>query len=639
MNESAPRPGTVYFHRAAKTLVILFFALHTFNVEFTSSGDGIDPSWQYLINDAADRRQTFAFTCGPYGFIDYPLAVGDNLGIATVVRLLFWLGFTSLFAGWVWRAVFSWQNAGLLVGVLALVGPISYDYFLCFLGLFMLALALVVKPWRWLYGCVLALSTFLALMKLSAGLLMLSSCFVFTGLQLFKDPRKAIQACVLTFVGLPLWFCFFYLGYDPSLSGLCEYVRWSWEICSGYSVAMSLPGLRFHLWLALLAALMYLALLLRLYAIKEPSFKIAVLMLPSLFFAFKHGFVRPGEHSLHFFTWIPLLMGLVLLFTPFRRSTAWLALLLLWTLTTSLYMSNNTHIMSKLAGLDRLRGLRQTLNYGQSKATLKNAAQPALAAYVLPEQWRQIIGQHSVSVFPIEAAYAQVNPLNFQSFPVVQAYAAYTRDLDRLNAGFLTDLRSAPRYILTQWLAIDRRHVLMDVPATWLALFQWYDAQAQSDDPQLLCLLKRRSQPRFQQRVWLERKESPLNEPVEIPRSAHPIVMKLSLRLSFAGQLAKFFFRVPKVYLELTGPHGWRNHRIMPDTLGNELFINYLPLTHADFYALMSDQPWSSRVDRIKLKGEGLSYYQNRLQVEFYTIPDVSVRHPESSAKHDAPLD
>ncbi len=618
------------FILTGKVLLLVFITIHAFNIEYAPVTGGLDPSWQYIINYSAYERIEFIFTSGPFGFINYPLNIGSNLDIAILFRLLFWICFSAFFSYLVLKEYFSLFNVLIFAFLFAFGSSLSFDYIICFVVLFLLSLAFSSRRWYLLYALVIGLSALLGLVKLSAALLAISSCVVFTCITGFLDRTKAFRALLLTIFGLLILFFAFYMLYDPSFSRMFSYLRRAFEISSGYNVAMSMTGREIALWLAFFIALAYLLLMFFLRRNREISFFLAVMFLPSMFFAFKHGFVRQDGHETIFFAFISLIMGLIFLFTHLRKSTMWALFLLIPVMIPHIFVSDYRTNLTSILGIGKLTTMSELVNYTHTKEALNAASAELLQFYKLPSDWLRTIGNHSISIFPWETAYAPANKLNYRPFPVIQAYSAYTSHLDLVNANYLENSESAPSFILVEWLAINNRHALMDVPAMWLSLYKWYNVERYKDNPYPLCLLKRRETPRFHDLELMESREYRLEEFIEIPVVEYPVAMKLWMKLDTLGALSKIFFRVPEVTMDIVGTAGHRIYRIIPDTLSNGLFINFLPISLQDMYFLMNEHRTQGKIYGIKLSGEGLSLYKESIHVEFYRIPDIQVTEVQS---------
>lgn len=611
---------------AGKILLVLIFAIHAFNINYEPVTGGLDPSWQYIINYGFEQRIEFSFTSGPMGFINYPLNVGANLEISLVVRLLFWLVVSGGFGYMILKEIFPLRNLVLFIGLFALGSQVSFDYLVCFIILFLLSCAIFSpRPWIWAYGIVMGLSAFLALVKLSAAMLAIAACVMFSVLMFWVDRRKAWLFAKLTILGIPVLFAIFYLAYDPSLSRMFSYIRRALDISAGYNVVMSVAGPSLALWLALSVAIAYLLQSLILFVVHRKAGFLGIIYLPAVFFAFKHGFVRQDGHEGTFFAVLPVLFGLLWLFTPLTKRTWMLVGLLLPVLVVRLGISNYSVDPESMFGIHKLVKMSEVLDYDRTKTDLDAITAKFLQQYRLPLEWTRAMGQQVVSIFPWETAYAPANHLNYHPFPIIQAYSAYTAYLDSENAHFLARSSTAPNFVLMEWVAIDYRHALLDVPETWLELYRWYDGVMHRQTPASLSLLQRRESPRFGEIKLLKRQSYTMGDFLEIPVSEHPILMKVYMDLTTVGKLIKLLFRVPEVTMEIVGTHGSRVYRIVPETLRNPLFINTLPISLHDVSRLINDSQWRNRVYGVVLSGRGRSLYTQQIQVEFYEIPDISL--------------
>jgi hypothetical protein len=159
----------------------------------------------------------------------------------------------------------------------------------------------------------------------------------------------------------------------------------------------------------------------------------------------------------------------------------------------------------------------------------------------------------------------------------------------------------------------------------WSSLYNWYNVEKRKNDPFPVYLLKRRKAPRFHGFELIESREYQTGDFIELPVLNCPVLMKLSMELNMLGKLSKFFFRIPVTTMELLGDAGYQHFRIIPDTLSNGLFINFLPVSLQDVYFLMNEHQARGRIYGIKITGEGLPFYKHTMHVEFYKIPDIQI--------------
>ncbi len=613
-----------------KVCLLFLIIIQAFHLKFIPITGGIDPSWQYIVNYSFFHHIKFVFTAGLFGFITTPMNIGSNLDIAVTFRFLVWVCFSGLFLYLALKKSFSLLNLAIFGLTFSLSGSVlSFDYFLCFLLLIFLSLSFSAnrRSFVVLYSLITALAALLWLIKFTAAVLVASSCILCIGILFFRDTWKALRAFIMTFAGIPILFSGFYMIYRPSFSEMLSYLRSAYEISSGYNIAMSITGERSVLFFALGSIITYVLLVVLLYKNHEtPSLFISLMCIPSVFVAFKHGFVRQDGHETVFWAFMTLIVGLIFLFTNFRHCTKWILVLLIPMIAPLVFLPGYAIPIANILGVHRFEAMIDLVNYTQTKKDLNTLPPELLNIYTLPRDWVSAIGEHTVSIFPWETSYAYVNNLNYMPFPVIQAYSAYTPYLDEMNADLLENPETAPEFIFMQLLALDGRHPLIDVPAMWLAMYKWYEVEKQVDKPYPLFLLKRRTDPRFQEIELIEKKEYPIDDSVIIPVEEQPVVMKMSLQLSFLGKLVKNFFKVPEIKMNLSTHIGYGTYRVIPDTLENGLFINYLPLRLQDVYALMNQNQVSTQIDHFNISGEGLPLYQDSMLVEFYRIPTIHIR-------------
>src|SRR5439155_7490205 len=102
------------------------------------------------------------------------------------------------------------------------------------------------------------------------------------------------------------------------------------------------------------------------------------------------------------------------------------------------------------------------------------------ATYGLDPTTRGLIGDHTVDVYPAEAAIAWAYGLNWHPLPVFQSYAAYTPFLDHRNAAAVASPSGAQVILRYQpglgqggvstTAGVDGRYAPYDAPATTLAM-------------------------------------------------------------------------------------------------------------------------------------------------------------------------
>lgn len=262
-------------------------------------------------------------------------------------------------------------------------------------------------------------------------------------------------------------------------------------------------------------------------------------------------------------------------------------------------------------------------NYAYAKGHIERDLAYCLEEAKLAKEPLNMIGRSSVGIFPYEISYVAANGLNYKPFPVFQAYSAYTSYLDLLNAQFIEDRNRAPEFILFEWKSIDGRHPLIDVPGMGLSIYKWYDLVWQNNG---ILFLKRRQEARFAGLEYIGTKEYNVKSPIVIPYSVSPIVINIHTKLNAWGMLCKIFFRISEVKVELlSGTGSLSSFRVMPETLQDGLWINYLPLDIRQTSNLIKNNEADGRIDSFKIYGQGVKFYKKRIKVDFYKIPGIKI--------------
>ena len=157
----------------------------------------------------------------------------------------------------------------------------------------------------------------------------------------------AILAAHVIFYGAPAW--------------LWRYIRVAMEMSAGYGVAMSEGGDTRGLILAILLMAAWAAATAVLYRRGIASWPFAFACLGPLFLEFKHSFAREAGHIEIFFLFVPLLAGLVALYTRIGRRDLWHVtaavgvLAALWLVREFPRLRDMTHPLAPLANLRALQ--------------------------------------------------------------------------------------------------------------------------------------------------------------------------------------------------------------------------------------------------------------------------------------------
>jgi hypothetical protein len=616
-----------------KWFLLVYIFIAAFPVRMYPITTGLDPSWVIAINYFVAKHIIFGkdvvWAYGPLGFLVCPVNISSNMIVAVIFQLSLWVIFSGLMTYLFLKKTFSLLQLFLFAGVASAFSYfIRNDYFIAFLILFLLCLSWFFKRWYAVYILALLLSVLLWFIKFSSAGLSLAAVALFILVTLFKDRRKALGAAGLAGVGIPLLFVLGYLFYNPSWGDMLSYLRGAYEISAGYNVALSITGRNIELILALIVAWFYVLLMFLLYKAKEESFYLSLVFTVPLFVVFKHGFVRQDKHAVIFFSFMLLVYGLIFLFTQSSKVIKKGIFLIMIPAVVSWFFACNYYypppeMLNRVTGIPALKKMISVIKYTRTQEALNLDSYRNLQANKLPEYFLSKIGTKRIDIFPWEGSYVAANDLNYAPAPMFHSYLAYRPYLDFLNARHLENPSTAPELILMEWKAIDGRHPLMDAPAMWLSLYKWYDVYEKNDE---LLLLRRRTVPRFTYLEPMGKKEYRSKDMVEIPVADSPVIVKIYMNTSARGKLTGIFFRIPEVWIALVKQDASVSpFRMVPDTLEDGLFINFLPLNLQETEALLSHKQAVNPIQKFWIYGRGYKYYQDKITVEFFKIPELKI--------------
>ena len=585
---------------------------------------GLDPSWILALNYLRGTHYRFGsdvvWTYGPLGFLAMPLNIGNNLPVSLIVQFCTWALTILTLSLLIYRKKISVHQL-FTFAICICFCRFSFDYSLCCLILILIAITIVFESLS-AFVLSLVITIVLTMVKFSAAIFGLSAIVACIAVQLFRNRRFAVVQTVLASVGIPGGFLLLYYLYNPLfLPDVVLYLKGAFEISSGYSVAMSLIGKQYFLVMAVLVSFLLFALGFFLFKAREKSFYILLVCILPLFLTFKHGFVRQDGHIVIFFEIVLFIVGLLCLFTNLdiaagRRLPIIIGPLLI--IYIFMYQQQLHSVpVDRVLAIDTVRDIEAIANnperiWGEADLTEDR----------LPPRIRNAVGNDAVGVFPWEITYIYANNLNWSPFPVLQAYSAYTPYLDLLNAGHLS-CPKAPPWLLFDFLAIDDRHPLIDVPGTWTEIYRWYEVEDRTDR---LLLLKRRATPRFGEMEPIGEGEYGIGQTIPIPDSSQPVAARIHLNLSPLGKLEKFLYRINPIRVALYDKFGRVSiYRVVPDTLSEGAILNFVPRNLHEADGLMS-RVETAKFDSFSLFGEGIKSYRDRVSIEFYRIPGLTIR-------------
>ena len=583
-------------------LTVIYVALITLPAPPSPYGTGLDASCLLGFNLAHARGMVpgrdVIVTYGPLGYLLYPEPLSGTPILALFFRLGLYLLSIAALSRLVWimpsKAAAFWTALILGLGVVLDALPEENQVIFTITAVALLPLA-DRSNWRYAELCLLGFLTGLGfLVKMNQGVEGVVLFIVLLATVAFQDKpltRRARAQLLTALCILPLSIAIMFLASTGSLLALTSYLRTGWEIVSGYSEAMGLPG---PLWQVTLACATIAAtfLVLLVAADLRSLWPGAAPALIVAFFVFKHAMVRQGPgHAPSFH--IKFAVGLLFLLvcaraTPDRRLIAILQLfsvVMAYAISIETYAGFESYIKARLQLRQTNTLLAAYWRWPSTWAGVGAANDRNRSKLRLPGRVHRIVGNGTVDAIPWDVDVVQANGWNWRPRPVFQSCSAYTPDLDRIDATHLEGNRTAD-FEIVSFATIDNRHPFLETPLSWRALLDRYDLRLAAPD---WFLLQHRDRSRYAPLAPLGFSVTRWDEDVLVPQADGLLVMGPRVRASFSGKLTSLLFRPAAVYAEVTYSSGRKlRWRCMPRNLAEGFLVRPFPQDLQDLRPLFS---------------------------------------------------
>lgn len=573
-------------------LLIAFTLLVSLPPPVSPVTPGLDPSWQWAFNalalsDSGIGHSAF-FTLGPLGFLLVPMPFPLNAAAALVCNL-FCVGLWTVLLAYL-AAAMKGSKEGVAYVLMTFAIPVLTEWRWTML---IVALLLTVgflpesrKRAALAFSATAGfLTVFCSLLKFNLAITSgLTVLFVAAYLACFSRRRLAPAFLAFAAAAVPS----FFLARHVCFHSFAEMLNWcklSWEISTGYNAFMPTPldfALREILFiLFFLGTYAYLALYRDSW--KVPRAALFIPLIPLFFLVYKHNITRAGCGTSRALACIvPFATAFLVIFCDpvWRRLLRrlflgqWLIGLLIFNLS-ALRSPADFQI-----GLS-VRNLLQSVFLPQTVASAAKQSEENLSPLVLPPAWRETVSGGTFQSLPLELTYAPANNFTYAPFLFLQGYKAYTRHLDALAAEQYYSSH-APGHILFRWESIDRRHPLLDCPATWDAILSNYHV-SQQDETKIL--LSRNSD--LAKRAFRAESTCSLaqGEWFDLPAgAADPLYLSVDWPQTALGKAVALLFRNTQCSITLEYASGERHcFRAMPESLRSPFPARRVPFDLASF--------------------------------------------------------
>ena len=429
-----------------------------------------------------------------------------------------------------------------------------------------------------------------------------------------------------------------------------NYVKFSLPLIANYNDAMYLPiELTDKIFLlAVLDVLFFVIIILLSFFRKNASQNLKanglgyLLCTFFLYLLFKNGFVRADYHMSTFFYCFPLFLLLVIseLKLLIKKYSRWLIVL-------ALAVTSLAFPVFQYGTLQPYNYLVEILVPYAGSLTGDTQNMPNDEQMYLSETILHEIKDKTVDILPWDIAIADLNHLNYKPRPIPQSYSAYSKQLDSINAAFISSVNK-PCYLIITNKTIDNRYPFWDESITKQAIRLNYHfvsafklctqneqkngtGRATHSDsgniPLSAFLLLKANEPNTVRTPLLKKlNEFNWGEAIKIncPDSI-PVYMTLSANYSMIGKIRRIFFQPPPLKICLTYDDGTKNvFRCIYSLLNTPFLINKTVVGNTELRNFLSGNlKKNKKITGIQIVKEG-GWCEN-LKVSLYKMQNYLI--------------
>jgi hypothetical protein len=215
--------------------------------------------------------------------------------------------------------------------------------------------------------------------------------------------------------------------------------------------------------------------------------------------------------------------------------------------SVKMQMDNNMDLLNGRRGWANINNL---LHFNELRSRLDEQGEASMVAARLPKEMVGMIkpAGSTVSVMPLEICYCPANGLKWKPMYALQSYNTYTAALD-LRDSLNYAGQDAADFLIIETGYLDNRNIMLDMPASWRNILSNYELVYRDGTGRLL--LKKKQGVAEDTLFSGESTVQHTLDWIDIPQSGNLLFARIDMQLNLAGRLAKMFFRVPPVYLEM----------------------------------------------------------------------------------------
>ena len=569
---------------------------------------GLDPSWVWSMNEIVANQisigRDITFTFGPYASV-YTKIFHPELHSLTLFALSYFSIIFFLIVYELSKHCSFFEKIVIIYSLLFL--STTNDSCLMLLPLLVFTVflfqdssnknSIINIPKNIL---ILSVLGFLPLIK--GTLLVL--CSVIIGIMIFRAIfRKEYTHIALYLIVPTSTMTFFWWLSGQSLADIFYYFKSMVPIVTGYTEAMSA---NWKLIIPLVAGILSITLVFAFFRSCHLSrvdrYIYSLILLLTLFIAFKEGYVRFDQHFYYFLYVLVFLSCLLVIFSKKGFYVLFFISVIFFGITS--YRDNHSFqrfyqsfVVTIGDTLKTPLNLYSVLNrdnnsiYKQVVSNIQNIGQlPTL--------------EGTSDIYPWDQAFLFASGNKWSPRPCFQSYSAYTPELIERNFEFLVS-SNAPDNLFFKVQTIDNRYPSLDDGKSWLGIFSNYEPYSYLNKE--FILLKKLTSPKVLNKRSLTSGTYSIGKEIAVPNNNKPIFVKIDLENTIFGYLSGLIYKPEfvKLIAKLESGNEYE-FRFIPKMAKTGFLISPFINSTEQFLELFYSNSFSNqeRVKSIKIKTE-----------------------------------
>ncbi|MFQ6334519.1 hypothetical protein [Methylophilus sp. 3sh_L] len=581
-------------------LFLLILKLPNQFIDTNSHDLGSQVIYEYWLGNYFQFGKDIVQNIGPLGFIFYPsIYTGFLPNIKAFVLVFMAISMAVTFYIYL-RKLPALQILIFILSLFVVILGSTYDA-LYYTFALLLALAIIDKPTNslWKQSICLLLLTVLSLTKGTLLIWAFIVVFLRVCTLLFQSEykRSILEVGIFCAFFLIIWvFC------QQSINNILPFISAMLSFSSGYNEAMAIYEKHYLTVIALILLITYSSFVIKNYVIQAKDawyrkYSKALMLLLTLFIAWKHGFVRADAHMLIFLQFC-LLVAPFYIFPSnkkfYRTKFGWLFYFFVIVFVTAgsckIYQCSPLTVLRR--GLETVNQNAQSLlNYNSYSSRLATSLKKTL------EQENEILnvpidgGIKATGYWGMLPGIFAYQALKYSSAPSNINFASWNTWIMNKNRDFYRDINKAPPIVYLEFETIDNKLIAQDDALAQMEILHQYLPVIKNKR----YVLMRRS--KTIKNDWYLTKVGDVSSHhdswISIPDflNNHPVWVRIKIEQSIMSRVVAFFYKPPryeitlefddgssvrKKYIPLMGEVGFM---IKPMIFNNEDVIDYFKKT------------------------------------------------------------